>query len=104
MLQVVMRSRLLPVLGIVISIVVVFISFVMLEQASTNTKVKESDALAKQQQLINDAYILGASVYRAQALLLVEDSITTRMDTLFIWETKDINDTLAIEASQNFDL
>lgn len=104
MLREVMKSKLLPVSVIVAGIIVVFIMFIMLEQASTDTKTKEYDTLIKQQQLINDAYIMGASVYRSQALLLVEDSIITRMDTLFIWETKDINDTLAIEAAKGFDL
>jgi len=97
-------GRFFTVLGIVATMVAVFLLYITTEQAVTDAKAKEVETTKKTQQLINDAYIMGASVYRSQALMLVADSTITRMDTLFIWETKDINDSLAIEAAQNFDL
>lgn len=84
--------------SIILGILGVFFLFIIGEQAANNAKAKEADVAKKQLKLINDAYIMGAIVYRAQALMLVEDSIITRMDTLFIQETRDINDSLAVEA------
>lgn len=97
-------GRFFSIFGIIATMAGVFLLYILMEQAAASAKTKEAEVAKKEQQLINDAYIMGASVYRAQALLLVEDSIITRMDTLFVWETKDINDTLAVEAANGFAL
>jgi len=89
---------------IIASAVLLFLLYILMEQAATTAKNKEKMLIQKDQRLINDAFTMGASMYRAQTMHLVDDKVITQMDSLFIQEVRDFNDSLAVELIHEFEL
>lgn len=82
----------------IIVVCLLFLLYLWLDSISIAIKQKEEIKVEiAEKQLLNDAFIMGASIYRQQVLITQPDSIITKLDSMFIQEVREFNDTLATE-------
>ena len=73
--------------------------YVMMEGVSdVNKKTTEVN-----KELLDDAFIMGAAMYRAQVVKTLDDSTIVKLDSLFIQEVRDFNDTLVYKVREEIE-
>lgn len=80
-----------------------FVLYILLESVVKESEHKQQAIDKFQKELIDDAFIMGAAMYRAQVVRTLDDSTITALDTLFIREVRDFNDTLAVKVHEEIE-